>query len=274
MRSIYKTNIAAPIAKFILLVAFNTYAEEPLPKELEGIDITEKFNSQIDLDIQFTTHENEEVKLYRFFSDRKPVLLTLNYYSCPTLCTIQLNALLDSLGALEWTPGKQFRVVTLNIDHREKPELAKLKRDNYLNALARGDVDWAFLVGNEESIAKLADEVGVGFRYDPTQNQYAHPSALIFLTPQGKVSRYLYGLEYKPRDIKFALIDASEGRIGSTIDKLILSCFHYDATLGRYSPFVLGIMRLVGAISIVLILAFLVFFWRREKYHMGSTRNA
>lgn len=260
------------LVTIFLLVTSNAVAEEQLPKELEGVDITEKFNSTIDLDLEFTNHKNEKTKLYTFFSERKAVILTLNYYSCPSICTIQLNALLDSLRAMDWTPGKEFKVITLSIDHREKSHLAKSKRENYLNALARGDVDWTFLVGEKESIATLANEVGVGFKYDPAQDQYAHPPALIFLTPQGKVSRYLYGLEYKPRDIKFALIEASEGRVGSTIDKLILSCFHYDSSLGRYGPFALGIMRLGGAISFILILAFLAFFWRREKHRLRSAQ--
>lgn len=257
----------------ILLMAFANIClivnlaggEEPLPKELEGVDVTEKFDSQLDLDLNFVTHEGKKVPLSFFFRDGKPVLLTLNYYSCPMLCTLQLNALLDALRGMKWTPGNEFRIVTLSIDHREKFDLAATKRATYIDALKRGDVDWTFLVGDESTIKKLADEVGVGFRFDKEQNQYAHPAAVIVLSPLGKVSRYLYGIEYKPRDIKFSLIDASQGRVGSTIDKLVLSCFHYDPKLGRYGPFALGIMRLGGVITILLILWFLVLNWQRER---------
>ena len=155
--------------------------------------------------------------------------------------------------------------VAVSIDHREPAGLAHDKRAVYLSGLGRGEVDWSFHVGDQASIEALARAVGFGFRYDPEQDQIAHPAVLFFLSPEGKISRYLYGIDYPARDLKFSLIEASEGRVGSTLDKILLSCFHYDPSLGRYGPFAMGIMRLGGSITVVVLVVFLALLWRRER---------
>jgi len=240
-------------------------AEEPLPRQLEGVGLTERLDTFVDKSTPLIDHEGRGVTLGDYLRDGKPVLLTLNYYRCTSLCNLQLNALTEGLRGLGWKPGEQFRILTISIDHREQPDLAKGKRASYLSLLGRGEVDWTFLVGSEASVRKIADEVGYGFKYDKEQDQFAHPAVLTFLSPGGKISRYLYGVEYAPRDLKFALMEASEGRVGSTADRIILSCFHYDPSLGAYGPFAMGIMRLGGVLTLFVLAVMLATLWRRER---------
>lgn len=239
--------------------------EEDAPKALDGVTIDDKRGAQIDLDLPFTDHAGRAVHLRDYFGDDKPVLLTLNYYGCKMLCSLQLNGVADVLRALEWRPGEQFRVVTVSIDPREGHDLARGKRESYLEALDRGDVDWTFLVGSEESIRSLADAVGFRFRYDKETDQYAHSAGMFFLSPAGKLMQVLFGVKYNPRDTKFALIEAGEGKVGSTFERLILSCFHYDDLTGSYTPFAMGIMRLGGAATAIGIALLLTLLWRRER---------
>jgi protein SCO1/2 len=240
-------------------------AEERLPRKLEGVTVEEKLGVHLDRELRFRDQSGRERALGSFLEDGKPVLLTLNYYRCKMLCSLQLNALTAGLRGLSWTAGDRFRVVTVSIDHRESPKLAAEKRAAHLRVLGRGEsVDWSFLVGDERTVRRLAESVGFGYRYDKDTDQFAHPAAIMFLSPAGKVSRYLYGIEYAPRDLKFALIEAAEGRVGSVADRLILSCFHYDSSSGRYGPFAFGIMRLGGVLTLVLLGGFLALHWRRE----------
>lgn len=236
-----------------------------LSPEAGEIAVDEMLGGYLDMDLEFVDHDGNKVKLGDYFDGERPVLVTLNYYRCPTLCNLQLNGLTRTLEAFEWTPGEQFRIVTVSIDPRETAELAAGKRKTHLSALGRGDVDWNFLTGDALQIHMLAAQLGIGYAYDGEQDQYAHPAVLMFVSPDGKVARYLYGLEYNASDVKFALIEAAEGRVGSTIDKLILSCFHYDASLGEYGPFAMGIMRLGGFFMILIVGIPLIIVWRRER---------
>jgi len=254
----------------VLMVAMFTHSvngwcqETMVPYQLQEVTVNEQLNNTVNTDLSFTDHRGEAVKLGEYFADGKPVLLTLNYYSCATLCSLQLNALLDGLRELDWTPGDQFRIVTVSIDPREDYELAFAKRASYLNALGEEELDWHFLVGDEKAITELAHSVGFSYSYDASTDQFAHPAVLTFLSDQGIVSRYLYGLSYPARDLKFALIETSEGRVGSPVDKLILSCFRYDSAAGRYTATIFGLVRF-GAILTILALGIFGFvMWRRE----------
>ena len=263
------------IAVSLLLLAAPAHAEETLPKKLVGIDVEEHLGQQVALDTQFTDHAGKSVKLADYFKSGKPVLLTLNYYTCTTLCSVQLNALVRALKKLQWTAGKEFRQVTVSIDHREDQHLAAGKRNNYLESLGRGDdLDWSFLVGKEDQIAKVAGSVGFGYRYDAELNQWAHPAVIMFISPTGKITRYIYGLEMSTQDLKFALIEAGEGKVGSTVDRLILSCFHYDASSGRYGPYAVGIMRLGGGATLLILALFLGLWWRRESRRQACSTGA
>lgn len=245
-----------------------------LSPEANQVAVDEMLGGYLDMDLEFVDHDGKQVKLGDYFDGERPVLVTLNYYRCPTLCNLQLNALTRALEAFEWTPGDQYRIVTVSIDPREDAELAANKRATHLEALGRGDVDWNFLTGDAAQIHMLAAQLGIGYAYDAEQDQYAHPAVLMFASPEGKVARYLYGLEYNQSDIKFALMEAAEGRVGSPVDKLILSCFHYDATLGEYGPFAMGIMRLGGAAMVLIVGIPLIIVWRRERRRRVSQMEA
>ncbi len=238
-----------------------------LAPAMKGIDVDEHLGLEVDPSLRFVDHNGESVTLGDYLDGKRPVLLTMNYFRCPVLCNVQLNELTETLRGFEWTPGdNNFRVVTVSIDPRETAELAGRKRASHLKALDRGDaVDWAFLTGDALNIRLLAAQLGISYTYDPEQDQYAHPAVIAFLSPQGKIARYVYGLSYAANDLKFGLIEAGEGRVGSTLDRIILSCFHYDATLGRYGPFAFGLMRIAGAASVLLIGTALFVFWRRER---------
>jgi protein SCO1/2 len=242
-------------------------APDLLSPEANEIDVDEHLGEHIAKELAFKNHEGETVTLGDYFDGDRPVLLTLNYYRCPVLCNVQLNQLTESLRELDWTAGDDnFRIVTVSIDPREGVELAKKKREGHLSALERGGkVDWEFLTGDAINIRLLAAQVGVSYAYDGEQDQYAHPPVVMFVSPEGKIARYLYGLTYEPQDIKFSLMDAAEGKIGSTTEKLIFSCFHYDATLGKYGKDAMAIMRYGGVATIFVFGGFLSFFWRRER---------
>ena len=249
-------------------------AQQIVPYQLQDVTVREQLRGQVDGSLSLVDHTGQTVTLGSFLDGETPVLLTLNYYSCATLCSIQLNGLLEGLKELDWTAGENFRIVTLSIDPREGPELAKAKRDSYLAALGRGpDVDWTFLTADEATIQAVADAVGFSFAYDPATDQYAHPAVVTFLSGEGVVSRYLYGIQYPARDLKFALMETSEGRVGSPVDKLILSCFRYDSTAGKYTATIFGAVRLGGVLTVLALLIAGGLAWRRElipSQHDGS----
>lgn len=232
-----------------------------------SIDVEEHLGNVLDRGVTFRDHTGKQVAIGDFLDGERPVLLTLNYFRCPVMCNVQLNNLTDTLHDFEWTPGDEhFRVVTVSIDPREGVELAKEKRATHLEALGRGaDVDWQFLTGDALSIRLLAAQLGISYAYDPEQDQYAHPGVATFISPDGKIARYVYGLSLSGPDLKFGLIEAAEGRVGTTLDRFILSCFHYDASLGRYGLFAFGLLRLAGALSVLVIGTALLLYWRRER---------
>lgn len=257
-----------PAALFAVGLALGAPAQaaEQLPQELEGVTVVEHLGQTVDPELSFTDHTGATVTMGELLQGDVPVLLTLNYYTCETLCSVQLNALLSGLKELDWTPGERFRIVTVSIDPKETPDLAASKRDGYLAAYGRGDaVDWQFLVAEEDQIEALARTVGFGFKYDPRTGQYAHPAVLTFLAPDGTVARYVYGATYDARDLRFALMEAAAGRLGSPVDKLILSCFRYDETVGRYTPFAFGVMRLGGVATLVVMTGLGIVLWSRER---------
>lgn len=247
----------------------------PIPEAMQAISVDEKLGAQVDPELRFRDHRGQEVRLGDLIQGETPVLLTLNYYGCATLCSVQLNGVVAGLRDLEWTAGKEFRIVTVSIDPDDDVELARTKRLAYLDSYGRGqDVDWQFLVGDQAQIEALAAQVGFGYRYDPVQDQYAHAAAVMLLSPSGEVARYLYGVQYQARDLRFGLMEAAAGRVGSVADRLILSCFHYDAALGRYGVFAQGIMRLGGAVGVVILASLGLVLWRQELFPKGRVTGA
>lgn len=239
----------------------------PTPRELQGVDVEERLGERLPLDLTFTRHDGETERVRDWFDGRRPVLVTLNYYSCPMLCGLQLNALHNTLGDLDWTAGENFRIVTISVDPDEGPALANEKRENYLAELGRGDdVDWSFYTGSQAEITALADALGYRYQYVEETGEYAHPAVLMFASPDGDIMRYIYGLSYEPRDVRFALLEASQGRVGSTVDRLILGCYIYDPNSGSYVQDAFMWMRIGATSGFVLLSGLLVALWRRERH--------
>lgn len=238
---------------------------EPLPLALREIGIDEKLNAALPLEAAFVNQDGKAVKLKDYFDGKRPVVLTLNYYRCPMLCGLTLNGLADGMKQLEWTAGNQFRVVTVSFDSHEPHALAHAKRRNYLDYLDRPEAagDWSFLVGNQASINQLLSATGFKVKWDPQREEWAHAAALILCTPDGRISRYLYGIEYDPKTMRLSLVEASEGKVGSTLDKILLFCFHYDGD-GKYALHAMNLMRASGVIVMAGLGSFLVYYWRRE----------
>ena len=253
------------LVAFVGVVGANQAMAQPLPQQLQGVDVVEHLGEEIDLDLAFVDEAGERVTLGEFFNDGKPVIITLNYFNCPMLCSLQLNALIDGLRELDWAPGDHFRVITVSIDPREGPELAAAKRETYLEALGKGqDVEWSFLTGEEAAITALAEQLGFGYRYVREIDEFAHPASIFFLSEEGRITRYLYGLQYRPFDLRMAITEAGEGRVGTTVDRIILSCFHYDSSSNSYAVFAFGVMRISGIVTVLLMGIFLGILWLRD----------
>jgi protein SCO1/2 len=237
-----------------------------VPEELEGIEIVEHLDAALPLELEFVDESGATVTLGDFFEGGTPVIITLNYYRCPMLCTYQLNGLVEGLNGVELAPGRDFRIVTVSIDPTEGPDLAALKKKNYLTAYKKdGAPDgWSFLTGREPQIRALADAVGFGYRWDEPTQQWAHSAAIFIATPDGRLSRYLYGLTYEPKDLRLGILEAGEGKIGSTLERFILWCYHYDDKTGQYTPHIMRITRLLGVITVAVMAAGLFVLWRRD----------
>ena len=237
------------------------------PKKLENVTVVEKLGTTLSVKDMFFRQSSQgpALSLDKFVQPNLPTLLTLNYFQCTALCSLQLNALVDGLKKLDYLPGRDFNLVTVSFDTRNSPELAKSKEENYLKSLGRDGAQWKFLVGEQGSIDALAQSVGFQYRYDKETDQFAHTAAIFFLSPDFKVARYLYGLQYSPRDLKFALVESSKGRLGSPIEKLILRCFHFDELAGKYTPIAMNSMRVAGILFSLCLLILVVVLFRREK---------
>lgn len=238
-----------------------------LPPALEGVGIDQKLNAQVPLDLVFRDEYGGEKPLSTYFGQR-PVLLALVYYQCPMLCTQILNGVEMSLKAISFNPGRDFEVVVVSFDPRDTPELAEAKKRNYLRRYGRPDTanGWHFLSGEERNVKALADAVGFRYRWDDATQQYAHASGIFVLTPEGRVSRYYFGVEYAPRDVRLGLIEASQRKIGNPVDALLLFCYHYDPATGKYGAVVMNMLR-VGAAAFLALGSILYYFlWRRNRH--------
>ena len=257
----------ASLALALSVSAAHAQVVEPLPKYADDAGLEEHLDAKLPLDLPFVDETGAPVTLRSYFTDNRPVLLTLNYYSCPMLCTLQLNGLVDGLRNIDWTPGHEFRIVTVSINPKETPELATGKKKTYLEAYGHPDaVDgWHFLVGAQENIEALAGAVGFKYELDPATGQYAHPAVAYVITPDGNISRYLYGVQFEPKTLRYSLVEASAGHIGNTIDRLVLLCFHYDASRGRYAPAAMNIMRLGGGLTALILGGWILAQWTRGR---------
>ena len=209
---------------------------DALPKALEGVGVDERLDAELPLDLAFTDWKGQPVRLGDYFRAGRPVILSLNYSSCPMLCSLQLTGLSDSLKKLDAAAGTDFEIVSVSIDPTEKPHRAAETRQKYLQHYGRGAGGWNFLVGRRGPIERLADAVGFRYQYVPERREYAHAAVAILCTPDGRVSRYLYGFGVPEQTLRLSLVEASEGKIGTAGDQLLLFCFHYDPLTGTYAP--------------------------------------
>ncbi|HZN54613.1 MAG TPA: SCO family protein [Candidatus Polarisedimenticolaceae bacterium] len=240
---------------------------DPVPRALAGVGVEEKLDARLPLALPFTDEAGRETTLGAYLRAGRPLVLTLNYYRCPMLCTLELNGLVEALRGLEWTPGEEFSVATVSIDPRETATLALEKRRSYLEDLGRpgAEAGWHFLTGPAASIDALTRAVGFAYRYDEGADQYGHAAAIVVVTPDGRVSRYLYGVRFDPRTLSLSLVEASRGAIGSAWDRFIIYCYHYDPARGSYALAALRVMRAAGALTVLVLGTIVGGFWLRER---------
>jgi protein SCO1/2 len=246
-----------------------------VPAALEGVDIVERLSEQVPLDVGFTDSTGRAVKLADLTGKGRPVILTLVYYECPMLCGLVLGAQATAMQKTGLELGKDFDAVTISFDPSENSRLAAERQRQYLRKAGWNErgASWSFMTGNEPEIRRVADAVGFRYSYDEKTKQFAHAAAIMVLTPEGKVSRYMYGVDFPPRDLRLAIVEAAQGRVGTSFDRLLLTCYRYDNDSRGYRPYVMGFIRLGGATVLGGLAIMLGVLWRRElKQRKGSAR--
>jgi protein SCO1/2 len=264
----------ASAAALVMLAATSAMAQflsEPsvkgaLPPGLSKVGIDQRLNEQVPLDLHFQDEQGRTVRLGDYFHNGRPVIISLVYYNCPMLCGEVLNGMSTAFKVLKFTPGKEYEVVTLSIDPREKPELAAAKKRSYIEHLDRpgAEAGWHFLTGEQPQIDALADAIGWHYQYDPKIDQFAHAAGIVLVTPLGRISQYYYGVEFSARDMRLGIIEASGNRIGSLADQVLLYCYHYDPRTGKYGAVIYNVVRLAGAATVLILGSFLFIMFRRE----------
>lgn len=267
---------------FVLSLVANAYdgkmdpgVSSQMPKELEGVGIDQKLGAQLDLSLKFKNENNQDVTLGSFYSEHKPVIISLVYFSCPGLCNFHLNGLTEALKQVDWSPKDKFEILAISFDPKENAELATNKKKNYMKIYDRPHAEegWHFLTADQETLTKLTSSVGFKYKWNEQEKEWSHASAAIITTPQGIISRYLGGIQFEPKDVKLALNEASGGKIGTLIDKVILFCFHYDPQANKYALYAFNLVRLGGAIIVLVMFLWLLPFWIRTKKTEGTVRS-
>lgn len=247
----------------------NQTTSNGLPTALKEVGIDQKLGESLPLDAVFTDEDGRAVRLGDYFGREKPVIIALVYYECPMLCNEVLNGLTGSLKGISFDAGKDFDVVAISFDAREndKPELAKNKKASYLKRYGRdGTADgWHFLTGTQPEIDKVADAVGFKYQWDERSEQFAHAGGIMIATPDGRLARYFYGIDYAPKDLKFGIMESAEGKVGNPAEQLFLYCYHYDPATGTYGLAILKVLRIAAVFTILAIGGMLFAFWRYKK---------
>jgi protein SCO1 len=243
------------------------------PDLLKQVGIDQKLNGQIPLDLKFRDESGQTVQLGEYFG-QKPVILTLVYYNCPMLCTQVLNGVESGLKELQMDIGREFDVVTVSIDPSDSHVLASVKKEMYTGMYGRPGAaqGWHFLTGDEPQIKQLAAAAGFRYAYDPDSKQFAHASAIMVLTSEGKISRYFYGIQYPKRELRLGLVEASEGKIGSPVDQVLLFCYHYDPSTGKYGLLISHIIQAGGALTVLIIGVVVLVLFRGENYALPQRK--
>lgn len=240
---------------------------EKAPKDIEALDVIEHLDSRLPLELKFQDSAGKHVTLDDYFKKDRPVILSMNYSNCPMLCSLQLTALVRGLKDLAWSAGQEYDFVSVSIDPKETYQRANLTKQKYFKEYNRpGTADgWHFLCGEQSAITEITQAIGVQYKYVEERKEFAHPAVLVVCTPDGRISRYLYGVHFPEKTLKLALVEASEGKIGSTIDRFLLFCFHYDADSGRYAPTARNIMKIGGFATVFILTVVLIPYWRGRK---------
>ncbi len=244
-----------------------------LPDAVSRAGFEQKLDAQIPLDLTFRDEAGNEVRLGDYFGD-KPVMLALVYFQCPMLCNVIMNGMMDVMKDIKFKPGTDYEIVTVSFNHLEGPELAAAKKETYLANLGMEGADkgWHFLTGDEASIAKLAETVGFTFSWVEETEEYAHASGIMIATPEGHLSHYFFGVVFNPKDVRLGLVDASQGRIGSPVDQLLLFCYHYDPASGAYSAAIMKIIQIACMVTVGLIGGFMgLSLWLEKRRRAGSS---
>lgn len=254
-------------ASAILLGASFLQAQYPQPNITKGVSLEQKLNSPVPLDLVFHDESGQTVPLRSYFGE-KPVVLSLVYFKCPSLCPMSLHETVSSLHRLSLEPGRDYEVVVVSFDPADTPALASEKKAEYSKqwgsraGFANG---WHFLTGNQDSISRLTAAVGFGYRWDPAAHQYIHAGGIMVATPDGRMSRYFYGINYVPADLRMALVEASRYKIGTPVDYILLYCFHYDPSLGKYSLVIINVLKIAAGLTVLLLGGLIYLLMRNDK---------
>jgi protein SCO1 len=263
------------IAGFLIpAVALSAWAQQ-IPPSLKSVGLDQKLDSQLPLDVMFRDENGKAVKLQEYFG-KKPVVLSFAYYTCPMLCTMLLDGMVRGLRAVPAEMGPDYEAVNISIDPNEKTSAAAAKKKEYLGKYGRAGAEtgWHFLTGDQSSIKKVADAAGFRYVYDPVSKQFAHASGILILTPDGRISRYFYGIVFSPRDLRLGLSEASSSKISSPVDKLLLFCYHYDALTGKYSLLISRLVQLGGGMTVLLMGVFWLALRRRVHRRLIVPKTA
>ncbi len=258
---------SAMLAAFGAIAAFSTSAQQiTTPAILSKVGITQNLNAQIPPDLVFRDETGKSVRIGDFFG-KKPIVLSLVYFDCPALCTEVLNGELRTMKAISLDLGKDFDAVTVSFEPKDTPVLAKAKRDVYIGQYGRPEAaeHWHFLTGEQQSIDALTNAVGFRYAYDSAIRQYAHAAAILVLTPDGRIDRYFYGVQYPARDVRLGLVEASEGKIGTLTDHALLYCYQYDPMTGKYGVVVMNVLRAAGGLTVLVLGIFMTLMFLRER---------
>lgn len=258
--------IGATVSAYEAPVQVPQQSDQPLP-QLDGLNVEEKLSQKLDLNRTFKDESGQTVPLSQYFDGKRPVLMAMVYYSCPNLCNYQLNGLLDAFKNMKGSLGREFQFVAVSMNHKEDSDLAAAKKETYMTALGQVGAEnaWHFLTGDETSVKALANELGFKFRWDETGKQYAHSAVAYVVTPDGVISRYLYGIEFAPSTLRLSLIEAAQGKIGNIVDHIMLFCFQFNPTKNKYTIYAFNVMQVGAALTILVLAIFLVPIWWRER---------
>jgi len=257
-------------AALFALAALPLCAQPGMPAAFQKVGIDQKLNAQVPLETILQDENGSKVRLGQYFTG-KPVVLAMVYYACPMLCNMTLNGLNEAMEKMTLDLGSDYQVITVSFDERETPQVARAKKANYVQKFGRPGAaeGWHFLIGNAVAVRKVSESVGFHYAWDSMTNQFVHAAGIMVLTPDGKVSKYFYGIKYDPRDLRLGLVDASDKKIGTAVDKILLFCYHYDPATGKYGPMVMNIVRLSAGIT-VLTLGMFMFVWLRRDQRRHS----